>query len=261
MPEASALRRTTTIRTDVLLVAGVLGLAAAAWAATASRMAGMDAGPGSELGGLGWFTVSWLLMMAAMMLPALTPMVIAYGRRAARPEATASFALGYMGAWVVAGAVGYLLVEAVRSLWLGFLAWHDAGRYVAAAAIVAAGLYQLTAAKDVCLRRCRDRARFLADRSRGGRLGALRVGGEHGAYCIGCCWAMMAALFALGVMSLPWMALIAVLISSERLLPRPALLGVALVLVTLGTWVALAPGDVPALTVPQAAPMPAMPMQ
>ena len=138
MPEAGApaLGRTTG-RTDVLVVAGALGLAAVAWIATADRMAGMDAGPGTELGGLGWFTVSWLLMMAAMMLPALTPMVVAYGRRAARRDATATFAFGYMGAWLVAGLVGYGLVEAVRSLGLGFLAWSEAGRYVAAGVIAA----------------------------------------------------------------------------------------------------------------------------
>jgi predicted metal-binding membrane protein len=264
MPEAgaTALRRVTTGRTDALVVAGALGLAAVAWVATADRMAGMDAGPGTALGGVGWFTVSWLLMMAAMMLPALTPMVVAYGRRSvARPDATATFAFGYMGAWVAAGLAGYGLIEAVRSFGLGWFAWHEAGRYVAAGVIVAAGLYQLAAAKAACLSRCRDHATFLRDRWRGGRLGALRMGGEHGAYCIGCCWAMMAALFALGVMSLPWMALMAVLISAERVLPRPAVLGVALVLVALGAWVALAPGEVPGLTVPDLVPMHAMPLQ
>ena len=142
----------------------------------------------------------------------------------------------------------------MRSLDPGFLAWDEAGRYVAAGAIAAAGLYQLSAPKGVCLRRCRERAAFLRDRWRPGRLGALRMGVEHGGWCVGCSWALMAALLALGVMSLTWMALVAVLIAAERVLPRGVRLGVALVLVVLGAWVALAPGDVPGLTVPDSAP-------
>jgi predicted metal-binding membrane protein len=231
-------------------VAVLLVLDAAAWTLTADRMAGMDAGPGSELGGVGWFAVSWLVMMAAMMLPALTPMVVAYARRAVRPGATAAFAAGYLVAWLAAGLVGYAAVEAVRSLEPGFLAWNEAGRYVAAGVLAGAGLYQLTASKDACLRRCRDRRTFLQEHWRPGRLGALRMGMEHGGYCVGCSWALMAALFALGAMSLTWMALVAGLIAAERLLPRTARLGVALVLVALATSVALVPGEVPALTVP-----------
>ena len=245
---ATALRRSG--RTELRLGAVLLALAAAAWALTADRMAGMDAGPGAELGGFGWFAISWLVMMAAMMLPALGPMVLAYGRRAARAGATAVFGAGYLSVWLAAGLVGYGAIEAVRSLDLGFLAWDEAGRYVAAGVIAGAGLYQLTAAKKACLRRCRDRRTFLHEHWGAGGLGAVRMGMEHGGYCLGCSWALMAALFALGVMSLTWMAVVAALIAAERLLPRPARLAVALVLVALGVWVALAPGDVPALTVP-----------
>lgn len=247
-------------RAEVGLVAALLALAAAAWALTADRMAGMDAGPGTELGGVGWFAVSWLVMMAAMMLPALTPMVVAYGARARRPAATAVFGAGYMLAWLAAGLVAYAAIEAVRSLEPGFLAWHEAGRYVAAGAIAGAGLYQLTAPKDACLRRCRERAAFLRERWRPGLAGAARMGVEHGGYCVGASWALMTALFALGAMSLTWMAVVAVLIAAERLLPRTTRLGVAVVLVVLGAWVALAPADVPALTIPGSGSMDAMPM-
>jgi predicted metal-binding membrane protein len=250
---ATAVRRSR--RTGLGLVAALLALAAAAWVLTADRMAGMDAGPGSELGSLGWFAVSWLLMMAAMMLPALTPIVVAYGRRAVRPGATAAFTAGYLLTWLAAGLVGYAALEAVRSVEPGFLGWSEAGRYVAAGVIAGAGLYQVTAAKDACLRRCRERRRFLEEHWRPGHLGALRAGIEHGGYCVGCSWALMAALFALGVMSLTWMALVSALIAAERLLPQTARLGVALVLVALGTGVALAPREVPALTVPDSEPM------
>lgn len=233
-------------------VALLLAVAAGAWALSAERMDGMNPGPSAELGDLSWFAVTWLVMMAAMMLPAATPMVAAYGRRPAPAGATAAFAAGYLAAWVAAGLLAYAAIEAVRSLDLGLLGWHVAGRYVAAGVIVAAGLYQLTTAKRTFLRRCREREAFVAERRRSGRLGAVGVGMEHGAFCVGCCWALMAALFALGWMSLAWMALVAALIAAERLVPsgRAARLSVAVALVVLGSAVALAPGDVPGLTVP-----------
>jgi predicted metal-binding membrane protein len=241
--------------TEHRLTAVVLAAAAAAWALTANRMAGMDAGPGTELGGVGWFGVSWFVMMAAMMLPAAAPMVLAYDRRALRADATGAFAAAYLLAWLVAGLVGYAAIEAVRPLHPGFLGWGSGGRYAAGGVIVLAGLYQLTPAKDECLRRCRDRRSFMQEHWRPGRVGALRMGLAHGGYCIGCSWALMATLFALGVMSLTWMALIALLIAAERLLDRRARLVAALVLVVLGAGVALAPADVPTLTVPGSQPM------
>jgi predicted metal-binding membrane protein len=236
-------------RVEAALVALLLALAAAAWVLTAQRMEGMDMGPGTELGGLGWFAVTWALMMAAMMLPALTPMAVAYSRRGSL-GGTAVFAAGYVAAWVAAGIAAYAAIEAVRSLDLDFLAWDEAGRYIAAATILGAGIYQLTSPKAGCLRRCRDRDEFLGDHWRSGQLGALRMGAAHGSFCIGCCWALMAALIALGVMSLTWMAVVAALIVAERLLPSPGHAAVALVLVALGAGVAMAPDAVPGLTVP-----------
>jgi predicted metal-binding membrane protein len=195
-----------------------------------------------------------------MMLPAAAPMVVAHGRRAVRADTTGAFAAAYLLTWLAAGLVGYVAIEAVRSLSLGFLGWGSGGRYAAGGVIAFAGLYQLTAAKEGCLRRCRDRGSFMHEHWRPGRVGALRMGVAHGGYCIGCSWALMATLFALGVMSLTWMAIIAVLIAAERLLDRRTRLVVAMVLVALGAWVALAPGDVPALTVPGSQPMHEMQM-
>jgi predicted metal-binding membrane protein len=123
---------------------------------------------------------------------------------------------------------------------------------VAGAVILAAAVYQLTPAKDVCLRKCRSPLDFVMGYWKPGYGGALRMGVEHGAWCVGCCWALMAALFALGVMSLGWMAFVAALIAVEKLLPWKALAnrGVAVVLVVLGIAVAFAPADVPGLTIP-----------
>jgi predicted metal-binding membrane protein len=212
----------------------LVALATVAWVLTASRMRGMDAGPGTDLGALGWFAVSWLLMMAAMMLPVVTPVA---GRRGAR------FAAGYLASWTGAGLVAYLLFDVVRSLDPAFLAWDRAGRYVAAGAILAAAVYQLTPAKAACLERCRKPGPTAA---------GLRGGLRHGANCIGCCAGLMTALFALGVMSLSWMVVVAALIAAERLLPvrTRAVYAVAGVLALLAISVAAAPGDVPGLTVP-----------
>jgi predicted metal-binding membrane protein len=112
-----------------------------------------------------------------------------------------------------------------------------------------AGIYQFTPFKSSCLRACRTPADFLMQRW--GR-GAFRLGLEHGLWCLGCCWALMAALFAVGVMSLGWMALIAAFIAAERLLPWPtaARRAVALSLLALGLGVALFPADVPGFAEP-----------
>jgi predicted metal-binding membrane protein len=115
--------------------------------------------------------------------------------------------------------------------------------------ILWAAAYQLTPAKDVCLRRCRSPLHFFFALWRDGASGALRMGLEHGAWCVGCCWALMAALFALGAMSLGWMALVGALIAVEKLLPWRALAnhGVAVVLVVLGVAVIATPANVPGL--------------
>jgi predicted metal-binding membrane protein len=126
--------------------------------------------------------------------------------------------------------------------------------YVTAGVIVAAAVYQLTPPKQACLVKCRSPMMFLAERWREGRSGP-RLGLRHGAWCLGCCWALMAALFAVGVMSLGWMALIAAFIASEKLLPwaSAARRAVAVLLLALGLGVALAPTHVPGFAEPDGA--------
>jgi predicted metal-binding membrane protein len=187
-------------------------------------------------------------MMAAMMLPALPPAALAVARSGGR--AVAAFVVGYLAVWTAAGLVAYAVFDAVRGLDVGLLAWDRAGRYVAAAVILAAAAYQVTAAKGGCLNRCRS-PRPAREERRGAALG-LRGGLRHAGNCIGCCAGLMAALFALGVMSLTWMAAVAVLIAAERLLPwrTPAVYVVAATLAVLAIWVAVAPGELPGLTLP-----------
>jgi predicted metal-binding membrane protein len=239
----------------------LLTLAGVAWVATDLRMAGMDAGPGTNPGALGFFISTWVVMMAAMMLPSITPMVLAYRDlqrerrghgRSANAGDTGLFLAGYLAVWTAAGLVGYALLETARSLDGGLFAWDRAGRWAATGVILAAALYQLTPSKNACLMRCRSRRAFLSGRWREGRGGALRIGIEHGAWCLGCCWALMAGLFALGAMSVGWMVLVSALIAAERLLPWRALAttAVASLLAAVAIGVAAAPARVPMLTIP-----------
>jgi len=261
--ESATLRRPPAL--PQLLRLGLLGLllllALVAWAATDARMRGMDAGPGTDLGTLGFFLVTWVVMMSAMMFPSISPMVLMYARMASgqrergkgdQAGATAFFVGGYLIAWAAAGLAGYTIYELVRSLSIGAFSWDRGGPYLAGAVLIGAAAYQLTPLKDACLRKCRNPLMFLLGSWRPRRTGALRMGAEHGAWCVGCCWALMAALFALGVMSLGWMALIAALIAAEKLLPRQAhaSAAVAVLLAVLGLGVALAPASVPGLTQP-----------
>ena len=232
------------------LVASLLVVAAGAWAVTGNRMGGMDAGPGTELGGIGWFFIVWVTMMAAMMLPSIAPMVLAQAR--AQIGGTPAFVAGYLLMWAAVGLAGYLLVEAIRSLDLGVLGWEEAGPYIAGGAVLFAAIYQLSPVKNRCLRRCRNPRAFVAEHWRPGHAGALRMGIEHGRVCVGSTWAMMAALFALGVMSVGWMLLVAALIATEKLVPwrTVAARGIAVLLTVLAIAVALVPEEVPGLTIP-----------
>jgi predicted metal-binding membrane protein len=261
--ESAALKRAPPL--PAVIQVGLIGLllvgAVIAWGVTDDRMQGMDAGPGTDLGGLGFYVTVWVVMMAAMMFPSIWPMVVMYTRlqegKRERGDAvpagtTALFIAGYLVTWTLAGLAFYAVLETGRSLSIDALSWDRAGPYVAGGVIVAAAAYQLTPLKDACLRRCRSPMMFLLTAWRPGHAGALRMGIEHGGWCVGCCWALMAALFALGVMSVGWMAFIAALIAIEKLLPWKAVAnhGIAVLLVALGASVAFAPDDVPGLTLP-----------
>jgi predicted metal-binding membrane protein len=233
----------------VATVATLAVLSAAAWAITGSRMRGMDA---TELGTLAFFTVSWVVMMAAMMFPSVAPFVAIYAglqddRRArgmsAPAGATSLLVAGYLAAWTAAGLAAYGLLIAGREIAGGRLAWDAGGRWVAVAVLAAAAAYEFTPLKDACLTRCRGPLAYMLSSWHDGRAGALRMGIGHGAWCIGCCWALMAALFALGVMSVTWMVVVALLIAAEKLLPwrRAATAGVAAALLVLAVGVAVYP--------------------
>jgi predicted metal-binding membrane protein len=241
---------------EVMLVAVLLALAAASWVVTATQMRGMHMGRWTDPGPLGFFLTTWVVMLAAMMFPSVAPMVISYARihsrrrelgRHAPPGGTAVFVAGYVIVWTIFGVVAFALYASVTSLFPDVLSSDRAGRYLAAGVIMAAAVYQVTSAKDVCLTKCRTPMDFILRRMRYGYGGALRMGVEHGAWCVGCCWALMVALFALGVMSVGWMAVVGAFIAVEKMLPwkRLANRSVAVALVVVALGVALAPWSVP----------------
>ena len=225
-------------RTAILLVVG----SAVAWAVTVERMRGMDAGPGTDLGGLGWYLGIWVTMTAAMMLPSAVP-AAGHVTRLPRRNLTVLFAAGYLAVWTVYGLAAYGLYRFLSSLDTGWLRWDEHGPWLAGAAIVAAGIYELTPLKRRSLRRCRS-ARHPES--------PLRSGYAHGLDCVTCSGGLMAVLFVLGVMSLFWMALVAVAIFAEKVLPHGARLAtpLAVALVALGVWVGVSPASVPGLTQP-----------
>jgi predicted metal-binding membrane protein len=242
------------IRSRLGLVTLLLLLAGVAWWAAANQMAGMNSAPGADLGALGWFVGVWLVMMAAMMFPSVSPTVALYARMTRQRSWTRPlmFTAAYLVVWGLVGLVSYGLFEAGKHVLGSQLAWDTGGRWAVAATLVAAALYEVTPLKNACLNRCRSPLGFLLGSWRDGGRGAVEMGARHAVWCVGCCWALMAALFALGVMSLVWMAVIAALITIEKTLPwrRSVLVFTTVVLVALALFVAVAPHAVPGLFIP-----------
>jgi predicted metal-binding membrane protein len=236
------------------LVALLFALAALAWWFTVGRMRGMDDGPGTALGTLGWFVGVWVVMMAAMMFPSVSPTVALYARlsRSRTRVAPLVFVSGYLLVWTAAGLLAFGVSDAGGGLVGDELSWNKGGRWLAGGILAAAALYELTPLKDVCLGKCRTPLGFILGSWRDGLGGALQMGAKHGAWCVGCCWALMAALFALGVMSIAWMAFVAALIAAEKVLPWPrgVTYGTAAILLVLGVMLVAWPDAIPGITIP-----------
>lgn len=183
---------------------------------------------------LGPFIASWTPMMAVMMLPSAAPMIRVFRLVAAdAPNPTLRmtvFVAGYLLVWVAVGV----------PVWGAGLALMELGApvaFVTGATLALAGVYQLMPLKDLCLRRCRTPMDFLVTHWYSGETGALRLGVEHGLYCVGCCWALTAVFVVVGAMSLPWLAAVAALVFVEKVLPRGPLVGRAVGLALIGAGV------------------------
>jgi predicted metal-binding membrane protein len=214
----------------VLLLVTAAAWGHVVWTALTDDMAGMDmamtAGWGEGLA----YVVAWGVMMAAMMLPSALPMIGLYAATQRRSAGAAPaalpvtlFTLIYLVVWTGSGVPIYLGSVATSALATPARAW------VAATALVAAGLLQLSPLKQACLRHCRSPLGFFLGRWRAGWPGALALGWSHAVYCLGCCWGLMVVLVAAGAMGLAWVLLIAVVVAAEKLLPG-------------GAWIARATG-------------------
>jgi len=243
------------MRARLALVALLFALAGIGWWWTAEQMRGMDNGPWTDLGAISWFLGVWVVMMAAMMFPSVAPTVALYSRMTRRrsPLSPLLFTAGYLVTWAVAGVLAFAAVKGVARVSHNELAWDHAGRAIAGVTLILAAVYQMTPLKDACLGKCRSPLGMLLGSWRDGRAGAFQMGAKNGAWCVGCCWALMASLFALGVMSVAWMVFVAGLIAIEKTIPwrRGATYGTALVLLSLGVLLLAAPDTIPLLTLPQ----------
>src|SRR5688500_14281754 len=205
-------------------LAATLGLAAAAWVVAVRQMNGMDMGVATELGSFAFFVTLWVSMMAAMMLPGAVPAVLRHARANGRVRAVPLFVVSYLSVWTLVGVAVYAV-------------YRPHGSSAAGALAIAAGVYEFTRLKQDCRRRCRE---------------SVRSGFEFGLYCVGSSIGLMLMLVALGVMSVTWMSVIAVLVLAQKLLPPRAAIDMplALAIVGLGILIVIAPSSVPGLTPP-----------
>jgi predicted metal-binding membrane protein len=200
-----------------LWTAGILlALAAAAWYLTVASFGPMAM---MELS-VPIYMATWLTMMVAMMFPAVAPVVVTFARVAsARHDAAYSvpaFVAGYLAIWTAAGLIPLALYLSSRGMVAGMSAGPP-GAIAIGAVLLIAGVYQFTPWKATCLRACRSAIGVVMNHDfRTGALGAFRAGASHGAYCLGCCWALMAVLIVVGLMSLPVMAALTVLFVAEK---------------------------------------------
>ena len=239
-------------------------LAGAAWAVTLTIARTMGNGTGTMGLTLAPFLGAWLVMMAAMMLPSVAPVAVLWTRLIAGASAgsrrvarMSAFLAGYLLLWAAVGAVAFALLSGAERL---VTAAPAAAKWLGVVIFVAAGAYQLTPWKDLCLRHCRSPIGalmyYVGFRGRGRD---LRVGLHHGATCIGCCWGLMILLVAVGVMNVVAMAALAVVIFAEKLwrYGKPFGLAVGVVLVAVGILAIWYPWLLPGLHAAPMAPMPA----
>ena len=242
-----------------IVIGGLVFVSLASWLYILTG-AGMDTGKMTPMSGgamltmkLAWtpayFTLMltmWWVMMVAMMLPSAAPMVLLFAtvnrksRQQGRPfTPTSFFATGYLIAWGGFSLFAVLLQWGLERLTLLSLMMQTTSLYLGAGLLIAAGVYQLTPLKQACLRHCQTPLQFIAYHWRPGSRGALRMGLEHGFFCLGCCWVLMLLLFYGGVMNPWWITGLALYVLIEKLAPAGPRLGryTGGLLILWGVWV------------------------
>ena len=236
-------------RDRLIVVACLIGITLIAWAYLVSlasnmnameppptgmssmNMSGMEM-PMAEIGQLRAWTAAdllltftmWSVMMVGMMSPSATPMILLYARVCRKREdlgqpfvPTGAFFAGYIAVWVVFSVGATSLQWGLEQAALLSPLLVSVSRVLSGVFLIAAGIYQWTAAKQVCLRYCRSPVEFLSLHWRKGMRGAFMMGLEHGKYCLGCCWALMLLLFVGGLMNLLWLAALSLLVLIEKI--------------------------------------------
>ena len=245
---------------SLILIALVL-LSSLAWTGTVYQAGSMGLGMITcsmtmgtpfSVGNALLYVLLWGVMMVAMMFPAIVPVVGLFSTIAGRKREQGVpftpawvFVAGYLVLWTLAGGVGYTVDLAIQSLPEVFPALRTYGLVIGGLTLIAAGVYQLTPLKYLCLSQCRSPMGFLLTSWRDGALGAFRMGLHHGAYCLGCCWSLMAVLFVVGTMNLVWMGILSMVIFVEKIVPHGVEMGKAtgLALIALGlAMMGLEPG-------------------
>ncbi|HUS53388.1 MAG TPA: DUF2182 domain-containing protein [Thermohalobaculum sp.] len=249
MPVTDAIEALTR-RDRLLVVAGLAAITGLAWLYLLNLAPGMQ---GTAMPALKpWSTVDfalmfvmWAVMMIAMMTPSAAPMILLHAAiirkrpEADRPAAaTAAFTAGYLAVWTGFSVLATLLQWGLEQATLLSPMMVATSPYLGGALLIAAGAYQVTPLKQACLQHCRSPVQFLTSHWRPGTGGAVRIGLEHGLYCLGCCWVLMALLFVGGVMNLLWIAAIAIFVLTEKILPHGSLLdrSTGALLVLSGLW-------------------------
>jgi predicted metal-binding membrane protein len=230
-------------RDRVIVTAGLVGVAALGWAYMlylARSMTGMDMGsdmtmPQMRAWGvvdLALVFVMWAVMMVAMMVPSASPLILmmaaANRKRRQRDDPlvpTGLFLGGYLLAWTLFSALATVAQWGLHASALLSPAMVGTSPVLGGVLLLLAGVFQFTSLKHACLAHCRSPLGFMMGHWREGGVGAVRMGLEHGLYCVGCCWILMALLFVAGVMNLAWVAAISVFVLAEKVLPRGELVG------------------------------------
>jgi predicted metal-binding membrane protein len=231
------------------IILGVLvALCAGAWAWLAWQGAGMHHHPGSPMAAptMGMqaplFVAMWMAMTVAMMFPTAAPMLLTFHKTQQSKRrhgqafvATWAFLAGYMVVWLLSGSAAYIGAVAFEAFASRAALSAETMNRLGGAILVAAGLYQLTPIKDICLSKCRTPLSFIMTSWRDGVMGAVQMGAIHGAYCLGCCWLLCAIMFPLGMMNLAVLATMTVIVFAEKTSLQARLLAQAIaVILTVG---------------------------
>lgn len=234
----------------------LLAMAASSWWWLLRQPAGGGMAMASPTMGMRapFFLAMWVIMMVAMMFPTAAPMIIAFHtvqatrrRRGETFVATWVFVVAYMLVWSLSGVFAYVGAVAAEAIGTRMMISSATAARIGAVMLIAAGAYQLTPLKDVCLAKCHTPMGFIVTSWRDGVGGALRMGLVHGIYCLGCCWLLFIVLFPLGIMNIAAMAVITLVVFGEKSLPwgRPIARATAASLVAYGVCVLIVPRTLP----------------